>query len=174
VSQKPRVVFVLAMSRNRVIGANGGLPWRMPSDLKRFKALTMGKPVVMGRKTWESLPRKPLPGRPNIVVTRQAGYDAPGATVAGTVKEALRDAAVLAPNEIAVIGGAEIFDELFPFADRIYLSEIDLEAEGDRFFPELEPGEWSEVSRETHARGEGDAAGFTLRVLDRVGPGRQY
>ncbi|MBL8905710.1 MAG: dihydrofolate reductase [Rhizobiales bacterium] len=162
------------MSRNRVIGANGGLPWRMPSDLKRFKALTMGKPVIMGRKTWESLPRKPLPGRHNIIVTRQADYDAPGATRAGTVKEALAAAALLAPEEIAVIGGAEIFSELLPFAGRIYLSEIDLEAKGDRYFPELDPATWKEISHERHVRGEGDDAGFTLRVLDRVGPARQY
>ena len=173
-SHKPRLVFVLAMSRNRVIGANGGLPWRMPSDLKRFKALTMGKPVIMGRKTWDSLPRKPLPGRPNIVVTRQAGYDAPGAIVTGTLGEALRQARAAATDEIAVIGGAEIFNELLPFADRIYLSEIDVEMQGDRFFPALPAEEWKETSHETHPRGEGDAAGFTLRVLDRFGPARQY
>lgn len=173
-SAKPRIAFVLAMSRNRVIGANGGLPWRMPSDLKRFKALTMGKPVVMGRKTWESLPRKPLPGRPNIVVTRQAGYEAPGAIVTETLGEALRQARAVATDEIAVIGGAEIFNELLPFADRIYLSEIDIDAQGDRYFPVFPAGEWKEISSEKHARGEGDAAGFTLRVLDRVGPGRQY
>ncbi|MBL8893632.1 MAG: dihydrofolate reductase [Rhizobiales bacterium] len=173
VSHKPRLVFVLAMSRNRVIGANGGLPWRMPSDLKRFKALTMGKPVIMGRKTWDSLPRKPLPGRPNIVVTRQAGYEAPGAVVAGSIADALGQARAVAEDEIAVIGGAEIFDELLPFTDRIYLSEIDLEASGDRTFPELAASEWNEVSHEKHPRGEGDAAGFTLRVLDRIGLARQ-
>jgi len=174
VSKDPRIAFVLAMSRNRVIGAKGTLPWRMPSDLKRFKALTLGKPVIMGRKTWESLPRKPLPGRPNIVITRQAGYDAPGAVVVGTLAEALKHARGVASDEIAVIGGAEIFNELLPFADRIYLSEIDLEAEGDRYFPELKKDAWREISCETHARGEGAAAGFTLRVLDRVGPARQY
>ena len=174
VSRKPRIAFVLAMSRNRVIGAKGGLPWRMPSDLKRFKALTMGKPLIMGRKTWESLPRKPLPGRPNIVVTRQHGFDAPGATVVGTVADALRQASALATDEVAVIGGAEIFNELLPFADRIYLSEIDLTAEGDRHFPELATSEWQEVSRETHPRGEGDDANFVLSVLDRVEPARQY
>jgi dihydrofolate reductase len=172
-SKKPRIAFVLAMSRNRVIGADGGLPWRMPSDLRRFKAITMGKPVIMGRKTWESLPRKPLPGRQNIVITRQDRFDAPGAAVFGAVGEALKYARGLATDEVAVIGGAEIFDELLPFADRIYLSEIDLEAEGDRFFPELEPTSWTEISRETHERGEGDAAGFKLCVLDRVGPARQ-
>lgn len=173
-SQKPRIAFVLAMSRNRVIGANGGLPWRMPSDLKRFKALTIGKPLVMGRKTWDSLPRKPLPGRPNIVVTRQVGYEAPGAIVTATLGEALRQARAVAADEIAVIGGAEIFDELLPFADRIYLSEIDIEAKGDRVFPPLPAEEWKETSYEKHPRGEGDAAGFTLRVLDRVGTARQY
>ncbi len=113
-SGKPRIAFVLAISRNRVIGANGTLPWRMPSDLKRFKALTMGKPVIMGRKTWESLPRKPLPGRPNIVITRQAAYDAPGAIVVRTVAEALQQAAARTADEAAVIGGAEIFDETLP------------------------------------------------------------
>ncbi|MFO0991768.1 MAG: dihydrofolate reductase [Hyphomicrobiales bacterium] len=173
-SHKLRIVFVLAMSRNRVIGANGGLPWRMPSDLKRFKALTMGKPVIMGRKTWDSLPKKPLPGRPNIVVTRQAGYEAPGAIVAATLSEALRQARAVATDEIAVIGGAEIFNEMLPFADRIYLSEIDLEAQGDRYFPVLPAAEWKEISSETYARLEGDAAGFKLRVLDRVGPACQY
>lgn len=173
-SEKPRIAFVLAMSRNRVIGANGGLPWRMPSDLKRFKALTMGKPVIMGRKTWESLPRKPLPGRANIVITRQERFDAPGAVVVGSVGEALAYARGVAKDEVAIIGGAEIFDELLPFADRVYLSEIDLEADGDRTFPELEKGAWTEASNETHVRGEGDDAGFTLRVLDRTGPARQY
>jgi dihydrofolate reductase len=174
VSGKPRIAFVLAMSRNRVIGADGGLPWRMPSDLKRFKALTIGKPVIMGRKTWESLPRKPLPGRPNIVITRQVGFDAPGAIVVATVGEALAYARGVASDEVAIIGGAEIFTELLPFADRIYLSEIDLKADGDRTFPELEKGAWKEASSESHARGEGDDAGFTLRVLDRIGPARQY
>jgi dihydrofolate reductase len=174
VSEKPRIAFVLAMSRNRVIGAKGTLPWRMPSDLKRFKALTMGKPVIMGRKTWESLPRKPLPGRPNIVITRQRGYAAPGAIVVATIQEALQRARVLAADEIAVIGGAEIFDEMLPFADRIYLSEIDLAVEGDRFFPELDASVWKEDSRETSPRGEGDTASFTLRVLDRVRPASQY
>jgi dihydrofolate reductase len=174
VTKTPRIAFVLAMSRNRVIGANGGLPWRMPSDLKRFKVLTMGKPLIMGRKTWESLPRKPLPGRTNIVVTRQAGYEAPGAIVVGSAAEALRRAAATGTEEVAVIGGAEIFAELLPFADRVYLSEIDAEAEGDRHFPALDEKVWRQLTRETYPRGEGDDAGFTFRVLDRVGPARQY
>jgi len=172
VSEKPRIAFVLAMSRNRVIGANGGLPWRMPSDLKRFKALTMGKPVIMGRKTWESLPRKPLPGRTNIVVTRQRDYQAPGAIVVATTTEALSRAAELNPDEIAVIGGGEIFTQLMPFADRLYLSEIDLDAPGDTLFPTLDPKEWQEISREIHPPQAGDTAGFTLRVLDRLMPAR--
>jgi len=173
-SAKPRIVFVVAVARNGVIGSHGTLPWRMPSDLKRFKALTMGKPVIMGRKTWESLPKKPLPGRVNIVVTRQAGYSAPGAVVVTTPQEALRQAAAQNPEEIAVIGGAEIFAALLPFADRLYLSEIDLEAKGETVFPEIDETEWRETARETHAPAEGDAAGFVLRTLDRLGPARHY
>jgi dihydrofolate reductase len=171
---KPRVAFVVAVARNGVIGSDGGLPWHISSDLKRFKALTMGKPVIMGRKTWESLPRKPLPGRTNIVVTRQGDYQAPDAVVVSTPIEALSRAAALNPTEIAVIGGGEIFSQLMPFADRLYLSEIDLDAPGDTVFPTVDPTEWNEVSRETHAGQEGEAAGFVLRTLDRIGPARQY
>jgi dihydrofolate reductase len=171
---RPRVAFVVAVARNGVIGANGGLPWRLSSDLKRFKALTMGKPVIMGRKTWESLPRKPLPGRTNIVVTRQRDYQASDAVVVATPLEALSRAAALGPEEIAVIGGGEIFTQLLPFADRLYISEIDLAAPGDTVFPDIDPKEWREVGRETHGRQEGEPAGFVLRTLDRVGPALQY
>ena len=171
-STRPRVVFVVAVARNGVIGASGGLPWRISSDLKRFKALTLGKPVIMGRKTWESLPRKPLPGRTNIVVTRQRDYQAPGAIVVATTTEAVSRAAALNPDEIAVIGGGEIFTQLMPFANRLYLSEIDLDAPGDTVFPALDPKEWRETAREVHAPQAGDTAGFTLRVLDRLSPAR--
>jgi dihydrofolate reductase len=174
VSKNPRVAFVVAVARNGVIGAHGTLPWRMPSDLKRFKALTMGKPVIMGRKTWESLPRKPLPGRMNIVVTHQQDYAAPGAVVVTTPVDALREAAKLSPEEIAVIGGAEIFSTLLPFADRLYLSEIDLGAEGETLFPKIYDREWRETSRDSFSRQEGDDVAYVFRVLDRIGPARQY
>lgn len=160
------ISFVVAVSRNGVIGREGGLPWHISSDLKRFKEITMGKPVVMGRKTWDSLPRRPLPGRRNIVITRQAGFTAEGAEVVATPEEALRlcgDA-----PEVAVIGGGEIYRLFWPLVDRLYLTEVDLAVEGDTHFPALDPAEWREVTREVHPRGERDSASFTLRILERM------
>ncbi|MGE3877409.1 MAG: dihydrofolate reductase [Parvibaculaceae bacterium] len=162
---KPRIAFVVAVARNGVIGRDGGLPWRISSDLKRFKAITMGKPVIMGRKTWESLPRRPLEGRTNIVVTRQRGYDAPGALVAASLGEALAKAE---GEEVCIIGGGELFREALPIADRLYLTEVDLDASGDVYFPEIDRKSWIEISREVHPRGPKDDAGFVLRVLDRA------
>ena len=133
-----RIAFVVAVSRNGVIGKDGGLPWRISADLKRFKQITMGKPLIMGRKTWESLPKRPLPGRTNIVITRQRGYNAQGARIAGGAEAALAIAKAENPDEIAVIGGGEIFDMFLPLADRVYLTEVDLAVEGDTFFPELD------------------------------------
>ena len=160
------ISYVVAVSKNGVIGREGGLPWHISSDLKRFKEITMGKPVVMGRKTWESLPRKPLPGRRNIVITRQKGFAPEGAEVAATPQEALSlcgDA-----PEVAVIGGGEIYRLFWPLVDRLYLTEVDLEVAGDTHFPDVLPGEWQEVGREVHPRGEKDSAAFTLRILDRM------
>jgi dihydrofolate reductase len=171
--KRARVVFVVAVARNGVIGRRGRLPWRISSDLKRFKAITLGKPVIMGRKTWESLPRRPLPGRTNIVITRDPRYEAEGAVVAASVAEALARARETESEEICVIGGSDIFRQLLPMADRLYLTEIDLSPEGDVFFPPLDAKAWRETSRETHARAEGDDAGFVLRVLDRIAPAPQ-
>ncbi len=162
-----RVAFVVAVSRNGVIGRDGGLPWHISADLKRFKQITMGKPLIMGRKTWESLPKRPLPGRTNIVITRQADYDAPGARRAGDVDAALKIAEAKRPEEIAVIGGGEIFRMFMPMVDRVYLTEADLSVEGDTFFPKLDPADWRETSREVHEKGSKDTASFVLRVLDR-------
>ena len=162
---RPRIALVVAVSRNGIIGRDGGLPWRLPSDLKRFKALTMGKPVVMGRKTWEGLPIKPLPGRRNIVVTRQAGFSWDGAEAALTLEAALQLAGEC--EEIAVIGGGEIYRAALPFADRLYLTEVDVAGEGDTRFPHIAESEWIETARETVARGEKDSADFITRVLDR-------
>ena len=160
------ISFVVAVSRNGVIGREGGLPWHISSDLKRFKEITMGKPVIMGRKTWESLPRKPLPGRRNIVITRQQGFRAEGAEVAATPEEALRLAGGV--PEIAVIGGGEVYSLFWPMVDRLYLTEVDLDVEGDTHFPAPDPSEWREVAREIHPKGERDSASFTLRTLDRM------
>lgn len=168
---RPRVAFVVAVSKNGVIGLNGKLPWRLSSDLRSFKTITMGKPLIMGRKTWESLPKRPLPGRDNIVITRQRGYVAPGATVVADAEAALSKAEMFArrakSDEIAVIGGGEIFALLMPRADRIYLTEVDLEVQGDTYFPALDPAHWKEVGREKIARGEKDDAAFMIRTLDR-------
>jgi dihydrofolate reductase len=160
-----RVAFVVAVSRNGVIGRAGGLPWHISSDLKRFKAITMGKPLIMGRKTWESLPKRPLPGRQNIVVTRQKNYQAGGAVVVPDTAVALAAAGEV--EEICVIGGGEIFTKFLAKADRIYLTEVDLEVEGDTYFPRLNPSQWHETAREIHPRGPNDSADFVLRVLDR-------
>ena len=160
-----RIAFVVAVSRNGVIGRAGGLPWHISTDLKRFKAITMGKPLIMGRKTWESLPKKPLPGRLNIVITRQKNYLAEGAVVVSDVASALAAAGEV--EEICVIGGGEIFTKFLAKADRIYLTEVDLEVEGDTRFPVIDPGQWLETAREIHPRGANDRAAFVLRVLDR-------
>ena len=162
-----RIELVVAVARNGAIGRDGGLPWHIASDLKRFKAITMGKPLIMGRKTWDSLPKKPLPGRLNIVMTRQKNFHAEGGVVVADPKAAL--AAAGEADEISVIGGADIFGLFLPRAQRIYLTEVDLEIEGDTYFPRIEPSQWYETAREVHPRGPNDSAGFIMRVLDRKG-----
>jgi dihydrofolate reductase len=160
------ISYVVAVSRNGVIGRQGGLPWKISSDLKRFKEITMGKPVLMGRKTWEGLPRKPLPGRRNIVITRKPDYVAAGAEVVSTAEQAL--ALCEGEPEIAVIGGGEIYRLFWPKVDRLYLTEVDLDVEGDTHFLDVRAQEWREIAREVHHRGPNDSADFVLRVLDRV------
>ena len=159
------VSFVVAVARNGVIGREGGLPWHISSDLKRFKEITMGKPVIMGRKTWDSLPRKPLPGRRNIVITRQAGFMAAGAEVVASPEQALALCAGL--PEASVIGGGEVYRQFWPRVDRLYLTEVDLSVEGDTHFPVADPAEWRETAREVHPKGPNDSAGFVLRILER-------
>lgn len=166
------LVQVVAVAKGGVIGAHNTLPWRLKSDLAFFKRITTGKPLVMGRKTWESLPRKPLPGRENIVVTRQADYEAPGAHVLPDLDAAVALARQLAErhgaSEVAVIGGGEIFTALLGQTARIYLTEVDYAVEGDTFFPPLEASEWREVSRQAHTRGPEDDADFVIRILERA------
>jgi len=162
--------LVVAMAQNRVIGREGGLPWHIPGDLKLFKQTTLGKPIVMGRKTWQSLGR-PLPGRPNIVITRDPAYQAEGAHVVGGLDRALVLAGELAgelgTDEIMVIGGAEIYRLALPKADRLYLTEVSLSPDGDAFFPDLDMREWSETSRTPFPALEGCPA-YTLVVRDRL------
>ncbi len=168
---KPKLTLVVAVAKNGVIGRNGDLPWRLSSDLKRFKAATMGKPVLMGRKTWESLPRKPLPGRANLVLTRDASFVAEGARVFASINAALAAARAIAQTdgvgEVCVIGGAQLYEATLPLADRIVLTEVALSPEGDAYFPKL-GGEWLEVSAEHVARGPKDDADFIVRVLERA------
>ena len=157
------IVFVVAIAENGVIGACNAIPWRQKSDMARFKALTIGKPVIMGRKTFESL-RRPLPNRTNIVITRDAAYRASGAIVttssacAGAV--ALGDALRRSVAEIAVIGGAEIYRQWLDRADRLEITEVHARPEGDTHF-EIDKAEWNEVARIRHPAGPGDGADFS-------------
>lgn len=156
------ISFHLARADNGVIGQDGQLPWRLPADLKRFKAQTMGRPMVMGRKTFESFPA-PLPGRRHIVLTRDTGWGAEGAEVAHTPDEAL----ALAGADVAVIGGAEIFALFLPRADRIELTEVHLDAEGDAHVPAFDPLAWREVAREDHPAEAGRPA-YSFVTLERM------
>lgn len=161
---KPRVSIIVAMAKNRVIGANNALPWHLSSDLKRFKALTMGHHIIMGRKTFESIGRV-LPGRTSIVVTRNESYRPAGLIVAHSVDDALALGA--GDDEIFVIGGEQLYRGAIPFADRVYLTEIDRNFEGDSFFPEMEQEAWQSISREMF-RDETTGFAYTLSTLDRV------
>ncbi len=144
------VALVVAVAENNVIGRAGQLPWgRMPADMRHFKALTVGHPVVMGRKTYESIGRA-LPKRPNLVVTRQAGWAAPGCEAAASVLGALARAAALDADVVCVIGGGEIYREALPAADVVYLTEVHHSFEGDAAFPALSPTDWREETRERH------------------------
>ena len=163
---KPHVSLIVAMANNRVIGVNNTLPWHLPADLKHFKALTMGHHIVMGRKTYESI-GKPLPGRTSVVVTRNASYSAPGVTAVNSLPAAI--SACDDDDEIFVIGGAELYLQAITLADRIYLTEIDADIRGDAYFPEFNPGEWQEVSRETHSQPEPQLLQYHFVIYNRKG-----
>jgi dihydrofolate reductase len=141
----PRITLIVARARNGVIGRAGTLPWRLPEDLAFFKRTTMGHPIVMGRRTWESIGR-PLPGRRNIVVSRQAGFVAAGAEVVPSLDEALRLCA--GAGELFVIGGAQLYGEALPRADRLIVTEIDADFDGDTHWPAPDPAHWREAARE--------------------------
>jgi dihydrofolate reductase len=160
-----RLSVVVAADERGGIGHVGGLPWHLPHDLKRFKAITMGKPIVMGRRTWDSIGR-PLPGRRSIVVSRQAGLAIEGAEVVGSLEEAL-GAASDAP-EVCVIGGAELYRLALPRADVIHLTRVHATVEADTFLPALDPADWEEVSSERHAADERHAYPYSFVTLRRV------
>ena len=168
-----KISLIVAVAENGVIGRNGALPWHVPSDLKTFRRVTMGRPVIMGRKTYASI-GKPLPGRDNIVVTRDAGFSAAGTHRAASIDEALdiarRKAAERGVDEIMVIGGAEIFALSLPLADRIYLTRIHAHPDGDVTLPEPDRNIWREVSRTPIAPDPRDDAAATLLILERAAP----
>ena len=155
----PRIYLVAAVAANGIIGAKGQLPWSLPEDLKHFKRLTMGHPIIMGRRTWESL-KRPLPGRENIVVTRTPGYDAPGAAVASSLEAAL--ALCVGEPVVFVIGGNRLFAESLPMAAGLVMTEIDRDYEGDTWFPEYDRSRWKESQREQHVTAEGTKFDFVL------------
>jgi dihydrofolate reductase len=159
--------LVVAMDRNRVIGRDNRLPWRLPADLAYFKQVTMGHPVIMGRRTWESI-GKALPGRLNIVVSRNPRYRAPGATVVASLDEAFQAAGNA--DEAHVIGGTSLFAEALPAADRIHLTEVQTEVEGDTWFPEFDRAQWSERVVATQPRDERHEHPFRIVVLERRRP----
>lgn len=157
---KPILALIAACARGGVIGIANRLPWHLPEDMKFFRETTRGKPVIMGRKTWESLPAafRPLPGRLNIVVSRNPGFEAPGASVVASLPEAL---AAAGDAEIAfVIGGAELYRQALPLADRLLLTEIDQAYDGDAFFPEFDRNTWTETARDARVAESGLAFAF--------------
>lgn len=167
-----KIVIHVAIAQNWVIGLDNGLPWRLSSDMKRFKEMTMGKPVVMGRKTWESFPRRPLPGRLNIVLTRMPGFHADGAEVVAGLDEALALARRRAEHmpggdEICILGGGEVYRQALPLADRLYVTHVLASVDGDTRFPIIDPAEWDLVLSEEHPAGEKDSHATRYAVYDR-------
>ena len=158
------LALIVAIGENNELGKGGRMPWHLPADLKHFKTLTLGKPIIMGRKTFEAI-GKPLPGRRNIVVTRNPGFRAVGCEIASS----LADALVLAAGtpEIMVIGGAEIYREALPRAQRIYLTRVHAQFDADTFFPKLDPVDWRETSREDHTADERNPFARTFLILER-------
>ncbi len=155
----PRIFLVAAVAANGIIGAGGKLPWHIPEELKHFKRLTLGHPIIMGRRTWESL-KGPLPQRENIVVTRTPGYEAPGAAVANSLGAAL--AMCIGEPVVFVIGGTQLFEESLPIAAGMVLTEIRRDYEGDTSFPAWDRAQWRESQREAHAAPDGTRFDFVL------------
>ncbi len=161
---KPRISVIAALARKRVIGIENRLPWRLPEDLAHFKALTLNHPILMGRKTFESLGR-PLPSRTNIVITRNTDYCKDGCLVADSIPAAL--ALCEGTDEVFFIGGAELYAQAIPLADRLYLTEVDIDVQGDAWFPDYDRNAFREISRESHTGEKGDALQFDFVVYER-------
>jgi dihydrofolate reductase len=164
-----RVSLIAAMAANRVIGRDNGLPWYLPPDLKRFKALTMGHVLVMGRRTYDSV-GQPLPGRTNLVVTRQEGWTAPGVVVARSLPAAIEEARRRGESELFIAGGAEVYRQALPLADRIYLTRIEADFAGDARFPEIPAAEWRLAESEGHPLAGTPPVPFRFEVWERIAP----
>mgnify|MGYP002642026079 CR=1 FL=1 len=164
--KKPMISLIAAMAENRAIGVDNKLPWRLPADLQHFKRLTLGKPIVMGRKTWESLPGL-LPGRQHIVVTGNRQYQAEGCTVVHSIEEALIAAGDV--EEVMIVGGAAFYEQMLPHADRLYLTLVHAEVEGDAFFPEYEASQWARVERTYYRSNEKNPFDYSFCRFDRIG-----
>jgi dihydrofolate reductase len=159
--------IIVAVADNGVIGSGNRLPWRLPDDLQRFKALSLGKPIVMGRKTYDSIGR-PLPGRLNIVVSRQPGLQIPGCSVVTSLDAAI--AAAQPAPEVVIVGGADIYRQVLPQVQTIHLTRVHAEIAGDAMFPKLHERQWREVAKEYHPADERHAHAFTFSTLERVAP----
>lgn len=157
------ISLIAAMDKNRLIGKENGLPWHLPADFKHFKEVTMGKPIIMGRKTFESI-GKPLPGRKNIVISRK-GFSKEGVTVVDSIEQALRE--VESAEEVMIIGGASFYEQMIDKADRIYLTLVDAECEGDAWFPELDINDWDIISETMYKADEKNNYNFTIKVYQR-------
>jgi len=165
-----QIVLLAAVAENGVVGRGGVMPWRLKSDMAHFRAFTMGKPVVMGRKTYLSLHVKPLPGRTNIVASRDASFTAPGVLVARSFEaaiEAARGDALRRGTDIVVIGGADIYAQAMPLAGRLEITQVHMSPEGDSVFPPIDPAIWRETARNPHAGGPGDDTGFDIVTYQR-------
>ena len=160
------ISIIVAMDEGRVIGAEGGMPWHLPADLKFFKSVTMGKPIVMGRSTWESIGRA-LPGRTNIIITRNTRFQAEGCRLAHSVDEALAIAKEESAEEVMIIGGGGIYEQTLDRVDRLYLTRIAAHLVGDTHFPVINPEEWQEASRQEHKADGDNPFELTFIVLDR-------
>jgi dihydrofolate reductase len=164
----PHISAILAMSENRVIGHENQLPWYLPADLKYFKTITTGHPILMGRKTYDSIGR-PLPNRTNIVLTRNKAFKAPGCIVVTSMQEAIQEAGLINSKDIFIIGGADVYKQCMSYISQIYLTTVHEQFEGDVFFPELNMSEWKEMKSLTHAPDSENVYAYTFSLLERVG-----
>jgi dihydrofolate reductase len=169
-----KVSLIAAVAENGIIGKNNALPWHIKSEFQYFKKTTLGHPIVLGRKSFESLGGKPLPKRANIIVTRDKGFSAPGVLVANSVEDGIKIAKDIAAKgnvgEVFVCGGADIYRLSLPAADRLYITKIHLKPDGDTKFPDFDRSDWKEVKSEFHPAAEGETADYTITVLERKLP----